>query len=157
MTCQDCELALGDDRMTAAINGHLRACPACSQLFEDLRANAEAFQSMSTEAMPALAMKLKVGRPVLPAAIGAFALAAAAALAMVFVAPIHEEEFPPVHYGLAPMKFEIPPMRAAVPTHRAVARKSVTATQPLMMKILTDDPNVVIYWQMDAEQEGNDK
>jgi len=157
MTCQDCELALGDDQMTAAVAGHLRACPACSQLFEDLRANAEVFQSMSTEQMPPLNARVRVGRPVLPAAIGAFALAAAAAFAMVFVAPTHEEKLPPVHYALAPMKFEMPPMRAATPPHRAVARKPAPATQPLMMKILTDDPNVVIYWQMDAEQEGNDK
>jgi len=157
MTCQECELGLGDDRMTAAIAGHLRACPACSQLFEDLKANAEAFQSMSAEPMPSVNVKMKVGRPVWPAAIGTFALAAAAAVAIMFIAPTHEEKLPPVHYALAPMKFEIPPMRAAVPLHRAVARKPTTATQQLMVKMLTDDPNVVIYWQIDAEQEGNDK
>jgi hypothetical protein len=149
MTCQDCELALGDDQMTATIAAHLRTCLACRELSEDLRANAKAFQSMSA-----------VGQPVLPAVwarVAALTLAAAAAAAILFVMPTHEEKLPPVHYALAPMKFEIPAMRLPAPPQRAVASKPAPATQPLMVKILTDDPNVVIYWQIDADQEGSDK
>jgi hypothetical protein len=74
MTCQDCEFALGCEQSSAAIAEHLRACPACRQLTDDLLANAEAFESMSAEEMPRV--PVKVGRPVLPAAIGAFAIAA---------------------------------------------------------------------------------
>ena len=155
MTCQDCEFALGCDQSSAAIAEHLRACPTCRQLFEDLRANAEAFESMSAEEMARVGVK--VGRPVLPAAIGAFALAAAASVAIIFLALPREEKLPPVHYALTPMKFEIPAMRPPAPRHRVAAPKPPPATQPLMVKMLTDDPNVVIYWQIDADQEGMDK
>lgn len=77
---------------------------------------------------------------------------------MMFLALPREEKLPPVHYALTPVKFEIPAMRRAPSVHRAApAPKSAPATQPLMVKMLTDDPNVVIYWQIDADQEGNDK
>ena len=155
MTCQECEFALGCEQNSAEIDGHLRICAECRVLSEELRANSKAFESMSMEQVPRV--HVKEGRPVLPAAIGAFALAAAAAVATIFLAMPREEKLPPVHYAVTPMNFEIPPMRPAVRVHRAVARKPVTATQPLMMKILTDDPNVVIYWQIDADQGGNDK
>jgi hypothetical protein len=155
MTCQECEFALGCDQTSAAIAEHLRECPACHQLFEDLRANAEAFESMSAEEMPRIGVQ--VGRPVLPAAIGAVAVAAAAAVAILFVAPVREEKLPPVHYALTPMKFEIPDMRPSAPQRRGAVPKPAPATLPLMVKMLTDDPNVVIYWQIDADQEGMDK
>jgi hypothetical protein len=143
MTCQDCEFALGCDQSSAAIAEHLLACPACCQLFEDLKANAEALESMSAEEMPRV--PVKVGRPVLPAAIGAFALAAAAAVAMILVSIPREEKLPPVHYALAPMKFEIPAL--APPVKRERPR------EPLMVKMLTSDPNVVIYWQIETDGE----
>jgi hypothetical protein len=174
MTCQECEFALGCEQNSQEIDGHLRMCAACRELSEDLLANAKAFESMSMEEMktPDVLRSLtravplesgsgagpfRVGRPVLPAAIGAFALAAAAAVAMFFLALPREEKLAPVHYALTPMKFEIPVMRPAAPVHRAAVPKPAPATQPLMVKMLTDDPNVVIYWQIDADQEGNDK
>ena|ERR1700685_920417 len=159
MTCQECEFALGCEQSSAEINGHLHICAPCREVSKELRANAKAFESMSMEEVPALAQHIldRVGRPVSPAAIGAFALAAAAAVAMIFLALPREEKLPPVHYALTPMKFEIPAMRPPAPLHRAAAPKPVRATQPLMVKMLTDDPNVVIYWQIDADQEGNDK
>jgi hypothetical protein len=144
MTCHDCELALGDDQINPAIAAHLRACPACRELSEDLRANAEAFESMSLEQVP------RVGQPVLPAVssiprLTASALAAAAAVAAIFLALPHEEHLPPPHYALAPMKFEIPAIKPAP--------KPIRATQPMTVKMLTDDPGVIIYWQIDTTGE----
>jgi hypothetical protein len=157
MNCRECELALGDGRNSPEVAGHLRACEWCQQLFEELKANAEAFESMALEEMPRVG---QVGRPVWPAAI---ALAAAAVVATFFIAIPREEKLPPVHYAVAPMKFEMPAIR---PLDRRVRRawhpplpdgRGSVATQPLMVKMLTDDPNVVIYWQIDGDQEGNDK
>jgi hypothetical protein len=139
MTCQDCELALGDDQISPAITSHLRACPACRELSEDLRANAEAFESMSLEELPEVAQPVGVGQPVLPAV---FALAAAAAVATIFLTLPSEQHLPPPHYALAPMKFEIPSIQPAP--------KPIRAAHPMTVKMLTDDPDVVIYWQIDT-------
>jgi hypothetical protein len=159
MTCQECEFAVGCEEMGGAVEEHLRGCGSCRGLMEELQANGDALESMSFEEMP----RVRVRRPVLPAVV---VLAAAAAVVMLIVAIPKEEKLPPVHYALAPMKFEIPAMRReATRTLRKErypplpdGRGSLgAATQPLMVKMLTDDPNVVIYWQIDADQEGNDR
>jgi hypothetical protein len=183
MNCRECEFALGCDETNAAVEEHLRGCGSCRQLLEELKANADAFESMSLEEMP----RVRVGRPVWPAAIAL----AAAAVALLLIAIPRVEKLPPVHYALAPMKIEIPAIRPVdtpattgvrenghpplpdgrgsvstvrtISTMRSRAREQAvsglvsTHGQPLMVKMLTDDPNVVIYWQIDGDQEGNDK
>ena len=151
MTCHDCELALAGDQFTGAVAEHVRTCHSCSEFSEDLHANAEAFHSMAVEEIP-IVLGRNVGQPVLPAVIrtvAAAALALAAAVAIVFLIPA-EQKLEPPHYTLVPMKFEIP----SIPPARR-APKQPRATHPLMVKLLTDDPNVVIYWQIDADQEGS--
>jgi len=142
MTCQECELALGLEQSDARLDEHLRECTECRELSIELRANAEAFASMATDKFAPV--RVPVGRPVLSAA---FAAAAAILLAIFAAFHFREQKLPPVHYTLGPMTLEIPQPPPPAP-------KRVRATQPLMVKMLTDDPNVVIYWQIDAEQEG---
>jgi hypothetical protein len=139
MTCQECELVLGGDQRAPEIARHLKLCAPCRALAEEVQANAEAFESMQADPMPKVGV-VRVGQPVLPAAI--FALAAA--FAMVVIAIPREQKLPPVHYALHPMTFEIPPIQPPPP-------KPAPPREPLMVKMLTDDPNVVIYWQIDSE------
>jgi len=146
MTCEECEIALGRAESRSEVAAHLLACHACSELAAEMRANAEALESMRGERFASLRVRVK--RPLLPAFI-----AAAAAVVLAIFTGIHfrEQTLPPVHYALAPMKFEISPVAPSPPR---IAKKRVRPLAPLMVKMLTSDPNVVIYWQIDREQEG---
>lgn len=59
-----------------------------------------------------------------------------------------------------PMAFTPPPMPALpsprpVPRRAAPVRAHAAATEPLLMKIVTDDPDVVIYWIVEGTQKGD--
>jgi len=153
MNCQECELLLGLDEPSSEVDLHLDACPACRALAADLRANAEVFEVLASDPMPPVRHRVlarvaerKTRSQVLR---WGWALAAAAMLVLAIIAPrFRQQKLPPAHFALAPMNAYNPPI---APTPRV--RKHPRATQPLTIKMLTPDPNVVIYWQIDAEGE----
>jgi hypothetical protein len=150
MTCQECELLL------AAGGGapdHLAACAACRALREDLRANAEALVAMRDEALVT---------PQVRHARAGWAWAAAAAAAIVLALALSRTEYrPPVPVEpvmrRAPSPAPGPPARPerdplrgpASPPHRTALKEE---SAPLLVKILTDDPDVVVYWLIDAKE-----
>jgi hypothetical protein len=121
MRCQDCEIFLAEGEMSAAVQEHLRGCPECRALDQDLRANALALDALRNEELPKVAVKIPRQRR-------AFPWVAAAAAAAVFVLAFFAPRTPP-------------PVRPAV---SRVANEP--APPPLKIKMLTPDPNVVIYW-----------
>jgi hypothetical protein len=149
MNCEECEIALGMAESGVEVEIHLLACRACSELAMEMRVNAEALESMRLERFAQLRVRAK--QPLLPAFI-----AAAAAIVLAILTGIHfrEQTLPPVHYAMAPMKFKIPKL-APPPPH--IAKKRVRPAAPLIVKMLTADPKVVIYWQIDGEREGMER
>ena len=123
MNCEVCQLLLAGGEPSAAVEEHLRGCPACRAVDRDLSANAVALETLRSEEMPALVMKIPRRRP--------YAWVAAAAAAGLLIGM------------LAPKN--APPARDAVSSH-------LKKTEPLKIKMLTPDPQVVIYWIVDSPQ-----
>lgn len=123
MNCEVCQPLLGSGERSDAVEEHLRACPECQAVDRDLSANAIALETLRSEAMPALVMKIPRRRPY-----GWVAAAAAAGLLIGMLAPRNA-----------------PPVRRAVSSH-------LNKTEPLRIKMLTPDPDVVIYWIVESPQ-----
>ncbi len=121
MTCQDCEFFLAQGGTSAAVEEHFRGCTTCRALHEDLRANALALESLRTEELPRVEVRIPRRKRIYPWVAVA---AAAAVFALAFFAPRTP-----------------PPVRPAV--SRVV---NEPAPPPLKIKMLTPDPDVVIYW-----------
>jgi hypothetical protein len=127
MTCQECEIFLAQNEISGAVEEHLRGCPECRALCEDLRANALALESMRNEELPRIAVKIPRRRRVYPW------IAAAAAAAMLVLAL------------LAPRTPPVKPVAFQVVDQPAMPMRPQKA-EPLKIKMLTPDPDVVIYW-----------
>jgi hypothetical protein len=154
MTCPECELLLADGRAEAAVADHLQACATCRALQEDLWSNALALSSLRDDELPRV--KTPKRRPVLP-----WVAAAAAAVLLALIAHQASQWKPIVEMPArarqvtAPVAVtaKLPPKPAAkllVRRHRPKpAPQSAPLEQPLLVKMLTPDPDVVVYWIVD--------
>jgi hypothetical protein len=147
MKCQECELLLAGEERSANVDEHLAACADCREFELDLRANSEAMGAFSTEVMPPVARPKPVRWPYVAAAV-----AIAAVLILMLATPKKPVVQPvPIARIAAPTVIaDAPRIQPAV--HRA-PRRAVHHTEPqiLQVKMLTDDPNVVIYWQIETK------
>lgn len=120
MTCPECELLLAEGEHTPEVEAHLRQCASCRGLSLDLAANLAVLESLKSEELPAISVKVQRHRWWLGAA------AAAALLAALLSYPTQDR---------------VPP-EPRVEVDRA-------KPEPLKIKMLTPDPDVVIYWLID--------
>jgi hypothetical protein len=162
MNCRDAEplIALyveGD----GAEPEHLAVCPLCRQFAGELRASQAALKDLREEAIdPALldAVRARVlSRIAAPRRAPWWWLAApAAACALVLLAvtlgPVPDIAPPPRAAVRIPAAPEAPQIVWAKPRPRA--EYASVPKQALLIKILTDDPNVVIYCIVDSPKEG---
>lgn len=151
MTCQEFELALGREESSAEVDAHLETCSACRELASEMRANSEALWSFSSEALPSVrgAVMAAIRRPT--PMIWEWVLAAAALLALTLGVSrmwrVEQMSMPRIPVAVAP-QFEIPaPQPIAAP--KPVRRKNPPA---LTVKMLTSDPDVVIYWLIETKE-----
>lgn len=170
MTCRDFEpliaLYVEGDVADLELERHLSRCADCRGLLEDLRASQAAVKDLASEAVdPALLATVRSG--VLARIDGrgrvvwrwTAALAAAVALLVVLALPARKPAPPPrPTIAKAPPKSPDPVQAAAADdrprprprSHVTHARKSRPgAGPPLVVKMLTDDPNIVIIWLVD--------
>lgn len=138
MTCPECEVRLADSAMDDFVEEHLRLCAACRAFRDDLRENALALGELRQEALPPVGILKPF--PSFPLSFPWMsAVAAALALALVI---------PGIWRATRPVEPE--PVKATTP-----AEITVTAslkTEPLKVKMLTPDPDVVIYWLIDSKE-----
>jgi len=133
---------------------HLARCPACAALLEDLRENVVLMTELSGHAIAESEyVALRAIRPR-----QWWKVAAAAALFLVALGGIalkvQPEVAPPP--ALAQVRQWAPPpqapevrktVRAPVPVvAREPEQTAKTASEPMVVKLLTSDPDVVIYW-----------
>ena len=122
MMCRDCELLLSQDEIPVDARAHLNECAACRSLADEIAANAVVLREFRDEVLPFHAPA------VAPAPRPSWKWAALIPAFLVLVAAVL------LHRNASET--------LAVPSH-------VNAPKPLMVKMLTSDPNVVIYWQID--------
>jgi len=158
MNCQECELILASEHPELA-EEHLERCESCRVLVEDLRANTEAFRSFQDDDLPPF-------RPVAARpwrrrwALAASFAAAAAALMLTFLMLDLRRALPisrsPAHVAIEPPDSELPRNAG-----RSSEQPRLTPKQPhsnkkasprLTVKMLTPDPDVVIYWIVEPKE-----
>jgi hypothetical protein len=129
MKCQDCETFLAEGEISAIVQEHLRECPECRALGRELAANAAALESLRNEELPKVAVKIPRRKHVCP-----WVAAAAAMFAVALLLPRRPPEKP-----LVGSRVVVQPARLTRPQK----------VEPLKIKMLTPDPDVVIYWLID--------
>jgi len=149
---------------TPLVEGHVAICSDCRELLQDLRASQAVVKELGGEAVDgALLTAVRAG---VMAAIGnrrrllwPWVAAATAALALLalFLAPSRRPapEPPRVATAQAPPRVEAAVSQAPAPARRprlrrrAAAVKAPAPQQQLVVKMLTDDPDIVIIWLVD--------
>ncbi len=157
MTCSECQIQIFDQELDREALDHLTTCKDCRALESEVRLNSQALAAMRDDVIP-------VRRARRWPWVAAVAAAAVAAVGVSFwmtpyVGPI---EHPNIVADLKPPPaIEVPVMpevpRSVLPAPPSVRRvrslkHAVIEEQPLLVKFLTDDPDVVIYWLIDPVQ-----
>lgn len=150
---------------------HLETCAECRLLADDLRAGQVLLNELRDEPFEDL-MAANVRRRVLarlpmketgaPRRYWAWALAAAVVLAAILPlpwraerqAPLARKESPPPHIAQA-RPTVINPVNARRPLVGRHHRVQPKPGQPLLVQLVTDDPNIVIYWLVDPKPQGD--
>ena len=165
MSCQAFEALIalyveGDlpGRDTPPVEEHLAVCADCRELLEDFRASQAAVKELGSEVVDA-ALLSAVRAGVLAriddrrVAVWPWVAALAAALALlVMLSPLRRPvpEPRPVAIAQAPPSLQAPP-NPPVAGHPPVRRPSSARrpAAPLVVKMYTDDPDIVIIWLVD--------
>jgi hypothetical protein len=154
MNCRECELLLADTELggqsDALVEDHVRGCAACRALQEELRANALALSSLRDDELPRV--KVMKRRPALPW------IAAAAAAVLLALSAHQVDTHPQPRQVAAPVTGPVtvtaklpaePAPKLAVHHRPKPAPRGAPLEQPLLVKMLTPDPDVVVYWLVD--------
>jgi hypothetical protein len=159
MTCQECELLLAQNEIDPEVDAHLAGCANCRSLAAELQANAHAMRAMSEEVIPGFVVggaPVRL-RPAYPwwrwtsAAAAVIITLGAAWLASRPAKPPHIVSVDVNVTGVVP-KAEVPYVKAAIPQTLTPAIIPIANTEPLRVKMLTPDPDVVIYWLVDSKE-----
>lgn len=154
MTCQECELLLGAGESGRPLEDHLRSCIDCRVLAAELPENAAAFSLMREEPLPPV--KLAPARRAATRYVWTAAAAAALAIALFLPQSKRPERLPEATLALdvAPRSVPVPVAQiAATLPHRSPKARPTPPAAPLVVKMLTQDPEVVVYWIVDSKEE----
>jgi len=165
MTCQECELALG---LEQNVDDHLAVCTSCQALAEEIRSNAMAFESFADDPLPTVRYRVMAlirsqsnARRVMRW--GWVLAAAAIVVVLIYVWPHRKAEVagekraprPAGDLLIAPV--EVGTGASNTPARRSGDRLRARGPTPhpaevLRVKLLTDDPDVVIYWLVEKKE-----
>ena len=160
MKCEECELLLAQNEVEVdhAVEAHVAGCPNCRSLRADLQANARALRGLAEEVMP------PVRAPERGFPWWKWTSAAAALIITLTAAWFASRPAKPPHIvsvdvnvtGIVPKATTAPYVKAEIPTTltpAAIPIVPIVETEPLRVKMLTPDPDVVIYWLVDPKGE----
>src|SRR5579862_774384 len=158
MTCQECELLLAQEDASPEVEAHVAGCPACRSLADELQANTHALRAMGGEIVPVAPVRLRPSHPWwkwTSAAAAVIITLSAAWLASRPAKPPHIVSIDVNVTGVVP-KAEVPYVKAPIPetlTPRTIPAVQAAEPEPLRVKMLTPDPDVVIYWLVEPKGE----
>ena len=160
MTCQECRIELFEDTPGRDALVHVGECEDCRELAREIQANTEALAALRGEELqPRPFVQPRRSRPWIWGLAAAAALVFGIGLPRMFrtevvvvpdVIPQLQEAFvePQAPAPEIPKRTQAA-LRAKSRPRPAVALPVEEPTQPLMVKMLTPDPDVVIYWLID--------
>jgi hypothetical protein len=166
MNCSDWEQEIAGESESAALEEHLRGCGHCREFAGELERNRAALQAVTIHPAAFDAVRLRVLDEIrAKKQRGAWwawsAVAAAACVAMLCVSvflPSWKNPAPPRPLVAAknPPKIEWTPAPAHQRLHHKFGPVSASAgpahnPEPLVVKMLTNDPNVIIIWLVDQK------
>ena len=167
MNCTDWEQAIASESESAALEEHLQVCGECRHFAGEIERNRMALQGVEIHPSAFEAVRLRVLDELRAknrrAAWWAWpAVAAAACVAVLFAAVVlpNWRNAPPPKPLIAaknPPKIEwTPVLKTHHPTHHQFGPVSASAgpahnPEPLVVKMLTNDPNVIIIWLVDQK------
>jgi hypothetical protein len=149
MTCEECELQLAQDDASPEVAAHLAGCPGCRSLAGELQANTHALRALGQEVMPAMTIPTR-GTPWWKWTSAAAALIITLGAAWWASRPPKPPQIVSVDVkvtGIA--QTQVPLVPSEIPKTLTPAIVPVANTEPLKVKMLTPDPDVVIYWLVD--------
>jgi len=147
---------------------HLGGCPACRSLAEELRLSQSALEALRGEPVDEAALE-QVRQRVLariaweeqPARRFGWVYALAAGLAVVAVGALWNVAYRPAPHApqlasAAPVRWgkspDLPNDKTGVLSHRPPrVKRPAPAAEPLLVKLITDDPEVIIYWLIEKK------
>ena len=161
-------LYVGGELAAPEVEEHLRTCAGCRAFAEELERSQAALRGLREEEAPEAALAEVRGRVLDEIASRKpswwfalrwrYALAPAAAVVALLVtlsprllvspSPPPPLPGPPVLNVPAPAIAKSPP---PPPVRRLPPKPAPVPREPLLVKMFTDDPDVVIYWLIDAE------
>jgi len=141
----------------AAAEQHLVECPDCREFLKELKQSLGALRAAHAEPLKAAAFTVVRARVLAQIGhdrgrawrlgwIGALALTAAVLVTLFLprqVPPPKMVAAPPVQLAIVPPAPVISPLATPLPRRK---RRTAPRPEPLVVKLITDDPEVVIYW-----------
>jgi hypothetical protein len=155
MTCEECELLLAQNESDPQIDAHVAGCPGCRSLAVELQANAHAMRALGAEALPPLTIPKRGGLPWWKWSSAAAALVITATAAWFASRPPKPPQIVSVDVNVTGIvqQNKVLPVPSPIPEKLTPAVVPVASAEPLRVKMLTPDPDVVIYWLVDSRGE----
>ncbi len=144
------------------VQAHLETCAPCRELARALSESQAALRSLAEDdlddrALAAWGTRFRRPEPAAPRR-WRWAWAAAAAMALL-AAPLLLRQAPPVPPPPVPIASLAPPPVDLLPQRQKPPRRHVrhrpqpaVSSEPLLVKLETSDPNVVIYWIVERKR-----
>lgn len=168
MNCVEWEREIASESDGAELDEHLAVCPSCREFAREIEANRGAIRALALESSAYSAVRRGVLAEIQAErrrrAWWAWSAAAAACVAIftvsMLVARFNTVAPPaPVAFAKAAPRIEWTPTprRSHPPIRHArgaeVAHASTAKQEPLVVKMLTNDPDVIIVWLVDPKGE----
>jgi hypothetical protein len=154
MKCEECELLLAQDEINPEVEAHVAACPNCRSLAAELLANAHAMRALGAEAVPVAPLRIRPAIPWWKWSSAAAALILTAGGTWWASRPAKPPQIVSIDVkvtGIVPS--QVAPVPAKIPEKLTPTVVPVASAEPLRVKMLTPDPDVVIYWLIDQKGE----
>jgi hypothetical protein len=154
MNCVDFETRIAAGEMDEpGVAEHVRACGGCRDFANELAENAAALRSIEVDLAAYTALRARVMAAVRPKRRFGWAWASAAAAVATGIGLIWLTE--PLRVPEPPRPLAVYPIPAPPVVREVVVKKKKHVRRPVLLeaiKILTDDPNVVIIWLVDDKK-----